>query len=470
MVRTIASTLFVLLALVPATARAQQTAATVPTEGLVGLLPNLILRDIRLPEPPTGFSHSAHFSPITTGELTNPAVGIVNGFNTLMTLQLSTFPLGSGAGGFTYSFDPALGTFKRSTSSFGPSFAERANTVGRRRFSGGMTFQHTRYDSLEGQSLDDGSIKFYLRHRECCQTATPPATGNVEVPNGTRLNPFFEGDVIEAALSVKVTTQTAAFFATYGATDRLDIGIAVPIVRVELDAQVVATVQRLATVNVPNIHTFVRGDPTATSSIIQSKGDSSGIGDVVLRGKYRLLDWTGGGGLALATDIRLPTGDADNLRGGAAQGKLYAVASRSGDRLGHHVNVGYTFSGSVGRGNSRLGDLPDEFNYAAGAEYVLHPKVTVIGDLVGRSLNDAARLDLQTKTFQFVQTNGGPTMTADFDEFEPTRGRLNLLFGTAGVKFNPVGNLLISASVLFPLTDSGLRNRMTSTFGLDYSF
>ena len=457
------------IALMPATARAQQ-ATPPPTEGLVGLLPTLILRDIRLPEPPSGFSHSAHFSPFITGDLTNPAVGIVNGFNTLMTLQLSTFPLGSGASGFSYTLDPTLGTFKRSTNSFGPSFAERATTVGRRRFSGGLTFQHTRYNRLEGQPLDNGSIKFYLRHRECCTAATPPATGTIEEPNGSRLNPFFEGDVIEAALSVDVTTETAALFATYGATDRLDIGIAVPIVRVELDARVLATIQRLATTNIPNIHTFVRGDASATTNELRSHGRSTGLGDVVLRGKYRLLDWAGGGGLAIASDVRLPTGSADDLRGGATQGKFYVVASRSGDRLGQHVNVGYTFSGSVGRGESPIADLPDEINYAAGAEYVLHPKVTLIGDIVGRSLRDTTRLTVQSKTFQFVQTTGGTVQSAQFNEFEPTRGTLNLTFGTVGAKFNPAGNMLISASVLFPLSDGGLRNRVTTTIGLDYSF
>jgi hypothetical protein len=284
------------------------------------------------------------------------------------------------------------------------------------------------------------------------------------------LNPFFEGDVIEAALSVDVSTDTAALFATYGATDRLELGLAVPIIRVELDARVLATIQRLATTNIPNIHTFVRGDPSATSSEIRSQGRSTGMGDVVLRGKYRLLDWAGGGGLAIASDVRLPTGSADDLRGGATAGKFYVIASRSGDRLGQHVNVGYTFSGSVGRGGSRLGDLPDEINYAAGAEYVLHPKVTLIGDIVGRSLRDTTRLTLQSKTFQFVQTTGGTVQSAQFDEFEPTRGTLNLMFGTAGAKFNPAGNMLISASVLFPLSDGGLRNRVTTTIGLDYSF
>jgi hypothetical protein len=44
------------------------------------------------------------------------------------------------------------------------------------------------------------------------------------------------------------------------------------------------------------------------------------------------------------------------------------------------------------------------------------------------------------------------------------------LLGTAGVKFNIAGNLLVSGSVLFPLTKAGLRSRVTTVIGLDYAF
>jgi hypothetical protein len=44
------------------------------------------------------------------------------------------------------------------------------------------------------------------------------------------------------------------------------------------------------------------------------------------------------------------------------------------------------------------------------------------------------------------------------------------VLGTGGVKFNPVGNWLISGSVLFPLTDAGIRSRVTTVVGLDYAF
>ena len=161
-----------LLGLATAPAAAQTSGG-----GLADLLPDLILRDITLPTS-TGavFTHSAHFSPLSTQELENPAVGIVRSFNTELAVQLSTFPIGSSAGGFIYSFDPALGTFRRASRSFGPAFAERALTIGRRRISAGFNYQHTTFDTFEGRNLEDGSIKFYLRHQECCAVGGTPTS------------------------------------------------------------------------------------------------------------------------------------------------------------------------------------------------------------------------------------------------------------------------------------------------------
>ena len=56
------------------------------------------------------------------------------------------------------------------------------------------------------------------------------------------------------------------------------------------------------------------------------------------------------------------------------------------------------------------------------------------------------------------------------DEFAPRPANLTLLLGTGGVKFNLAGNLLLSGSVLFPLTNAGLRSRVTTTIGVDYAF
>ena len=138
--------------------------------------------------------------------------------------------------------------------------------------------------------------------------------------------------------------------------------------------------------------------------------------------------------------------------------KVFLVESGGTDRVTQHVNVGYTFSKDSGGSvpAAQIGaapTFPDEFNYAAGVEFVVEPRVTIIGDIVGRNLRSAGRLDLVSKTFQF-QPPGNPAppiASMQFDEFEPRSGNLNLLYGTAGVKFNPKGNILFSASVLFPL-------------------
>jgi len=465
---TIAAMMLAVLA-GPRAAHAQAT-------GLAGLLPDLILREITLPAPTQpGLSHAVHFSPLQQGDVENPAVNIVENFNGLLIGQLASLPIGSSAGGFTFAFDPTLGTFRRTSPSFGPTFAERAATIGRGRVSAGFNYQHSSYSRFEGEQLDDGSITFYLRHQECCSVGgapVPPFFGVLEQPNGTRLSPFFEGDVIEAALSLHVTTDTLAFFGTYGLTDRWDVALAVPFVRVDLEASVLATIQRLATVTNPLIHSFEAGNAAATSRTFERNGTATGLGDMVLRTKFRLADFHGGG-FAVALDSRLPTGDEDNLLGGSAQTKVFAIASGGGDRVVGHVNVGYTFGGwdnspvAIGTAES----LPDEFNYVTGVEIVASPRLTILGDLVGRTLRDTGRLKVEAKRFDYQpQDPTLPPTFATFNEFATTPGNLNLLMGTVGAKFNPAGNWLISGSVLFPLTDAGLRSRWTTVIGMDYAF
>src|SRR5438128_2475238 len=208
------------LPLAPRFARAQDLP-------LAQVLPDLILREIVLQSPPApagipglgvpqGFSHEAHFSPLGSNKLNNPVVGIVQSFNTQMATQFSTFPLGSSTGGLTYVFDESVGTFKRASMSFGPLFAERALTIVLRKLSAGFNYQRTSYRSFEGQRLDNVTIKFYLRHQDCChfEDPTDPTSFTLTPLNGTdRLNPPFKGDLIQAALSLDATTQTTAAFA-----------------------------------------------------------------------------------------------------------------------------------------------------------------------------------------------------------------------------------------------------------------
>src|SRR5262249_44775743 len=129
------------------------------------------------------------------------ALAIVN----LTGSQVSSFPLGSSAGGFNWTFDPVLGVFSRASDSFGPVFAERAMTVGRRQLNVGMNYQRATFDSLQGKSLD-GEVKTVVGF-------TRPGAAVL----------------LEDSLTLKLSTDTVGLFATYGVTDRWDLGVAVPI-------------------------------------------------------------------------------------------------------------------------------------------------------------------------------------------------------------------------------------------------
>ena len=75
-------------------------------------------------------------------------------FSTALVSQLVSVPLPSPASGFTYHFDPSLGVFQRTTQSFGPILAERADTIGGGRVSFGVAFQRFTFDTVEGLDLD----------------------------------------------------------------------------------------------------------------------------------------------------------------------------------------------------------------------------------------------------------------------------------------------------------------------------
>ena len=428
------------------------------------LLLKALLSDIVL-APPTGpfASHQAHFQPVVNpGELAPGfeinQLEIPLAINSVIAAQLSSIPLGSSSGGFAYTFDPALGTFSRQSSTFGSAFAERALTAGRGRWNAGFNFQRSTYDSLEGRDLRNGDIRVYLVHQDCCGAPHEP---------GAPPSPFFEGDLIGNSLSMKITSNTFSAFLNYGLTERIDVGIVVPYVTVTMDVSVRSRIIRLATGENSTIHSFPGG---ATERTATESGRAEGIGDILLRGKYRFFE-AAGGGLAGAVDLRLPTGDADQLLGsGGAQTKVSLIGSMAAGPFSPHANVGYTFSSGHDHGPLSVApERPDEFSYAVGFDTSITERLTFSADMLGRTLRDVGRLVPVLRQFPFTRQDGTFGFSA-FEEFTRRPGDMTLAVGAAGVRFNPRGNLLISAQVLMPITKAGLRDRVTPVIGLDYSF
>src|SRR5439155_9832213 len=83
-------------------------------------------------------------------------------FNVSLASQLAAIPLPSPASGFTYSRDPGLGVLKRSTQSFGPIYTERADTIGKHKFSVGINYQRFAFHTIEG--VDLGAVPAVFTH------------------------------------------------------------------------------------------------------------------------------------------------------------------------------------------------------------------------------------------------------------------------------------------------------------------
>jgi hypothetical protein len=464
--------------LLPAAAGAQQNGIPL-AEVLPQLLGNtIVLLPTDLPDQP---NHQAHFKP-------GPSqIEVPRQFNRSLLTLLSTSPVASPSGGFTYTFDPALGTFRRTSESFGPTFAERALTIGKGRVSVGFGYQHATFDTFEGLNLRQRNrdsdevrgVSFYVQHVECCSSGG----GAASQPDGRRTSPAFEGDLVRADLALNLTTDSSVFAVTYGVHDRLDIGVVVPFLHVKMDASVVATIERLSTAAQPELHSFPDGD----SATFVAGGSASGLGDIVLRTKWRAVP-AAGGGLALAADVRVPTGDESNLLGtGGVQTRIYAVGSLTRGAFSPHVNAGYTFSTVGALPDTRL---RDEINVAAGFDWALSPRATLAVDWIGRSLQDAGRLRLADKTFTYViggtGSGGGggaggggggggrppveQTLTTTRTELQFENGNLNLSFGSVAFRFSPWRSVLVTAGLLVPLTEAGLRDRVTPIIGIDYGF
>jgi len=280
---------------------------------------------------------------------------------------------------------------------------------------------------------------------------------------------------MEAALDIKTTTDTFAFFANYGVTNRLDVGVAIPVTHVNLDTTVHATILRLASGATSLVHTFETGQDVIARDFASS-GSATGVGDIIVRTKYSLYR-SGANAVAAALDLRLPSGDADNLLGlGTTQGRFYVIASTEHGMFSPHVNFGYTASGSgdkVGAYGVPIEGVSDEINYAGGVEVIPSPKLTVIGDIIGRTLRGAGTVAPQTITLQYAAnatSSTNPITGQPYSELAFTPGNLNLVLGSAGVKYNPAGNVLLTGNVLFPLTSGGLKANVSYVVGVDIAF
>ena len=391
---------------------------------------------------PDGSTHSAHFNSAFQSNFTQ--------FNIALASQLTSLPLPSPASGFTYRFDPATGTFVRSTQSFGPILSDRAETIGRGRFAFNYNFQYFSFDRLEG--LDLARVPSIFTHDD------------FELGGG-------RADIVSTRNTIDASVGQWTGALTYGLTDRVDLSLAVPVVRTRLNVISAATIVRVGTGEAHEIHFF--RDPDAPGGIgdertFQAGGSASGIGDIIVRVKGSVLRQSARG-LALGVDMRMPTGDERNLLGSGAFGfKPFLAYSSTLGRISPHVNVGYQWNGSsILAGDPAEGveaDLPDQVLYAFGADVGVTEKFSLTADWLGRWAIDSPRVRL--RPFEAA----GPATQVTLDDIAIERESFWASSAAVGFKANLHGRLLIDFNLRFTVGTNGLSDRVTPLIGFEYGF
>jgi hypothetical protein len=327
-------------------------------------------------------------------------------------LELATLPIGSSSPGFVYRLNPDLGTQERATQTFGPFFAERSLTAGRRQVSFGFAIRHATFTHLDDADLRDGRF----------------------VVSGNRFRDESQPFDVEA-LTLDLSARTMTGLINVGVTDRLDVGAAVPVVSISLEGS--------------RVNTY-RGQV-----LLQARADAraTGLGDVAVRVKYRLLDRPGEGGIAAVGEVLLPTGDPDNLLGtGDASLRALAVGSFERGTVGVDGNLGVV-----------LGGASRELQYRGAASMALAHTVTAVAELLGRRVDDFGRVvAAEAPHPSFINVNTIRLIA------EP--GALHTAAVLGGIKWNPGGTWLFSASVSRNLGDRGLRPGVVAQAGLDYAW
>jgi hypothetical protein len=427
---------------VPSNARAQdpynlaapvQNLATLFT-GLFGPKGLIVDSEATLPGEQ---SHSAHFNSDFQFDFSQ--------FSTALVGQLVTIPLPSPASGFTYEFDPSLGVFQRTTQSFGPILAQRAETVGARRVAFGYASQRFTFDSAEG--LDLNRVPAVFTH------------DNAQLLGGRE-------DVVTTVNSIKATVGQFTTFVTLGVTDRFDVSLAVPIVSAELKVVSDATIQRLGTTN-PLTHFFRQSNgDIGNERLFTAAASASGLGDLTVRFKGTVKR-KNSAAVAAGLDFRLPTGDEMNLLGtGTAGLEPFLIFSGAYQKVAPHANLSYQWNGSsVLAGNPATGesaDFPDQVGYAVGTEISVSTRLTLAIDILGRYVINGERLRQE----DFHALDGKSV----FPNIVFSRDSFQTLSGALGFKVNVFSRLLIDANLLFALDNNGIRDKLTPLVGFEYTF
>lgn len=394
--------------------------------------------------PSTIQVHGSHFVPSAAG-----ANGSIISFITAaIGGSVAEFPFSSASGGSTFRFEG--GAPVRTSVSSGPIFGERAQTLGRGRALAGVSYNRFSYRALRGVDLNDIALVF--THANTDSPACDSVVGSDCAPMGV---PQLENDIMLFRLSLGIDVELFSFVLSYGLSDRIDIGVALPIVSTSLRGTSVAEIVPFGG---PTAAHFFAGTPDnpALSASRSVAGSASGLGDVAVRLKASLRS-TDRTSLAVLGEVRFPTGSEEDLLGsGRYSGRLLAVLSARHGSFSPHANLGYLYRGG--------GVRSDAVVATAGFDHLMAPWATLAVDLVSQLQVGDSKLTVPgtvyiARPFQrAIQTSTIPDRRDD------------IVDGAFGFKFTTSAATTIVVNTLWPLTTGGLRPKVLWTIGAEYNF
>jgi hypothetical protein len=389
--------------------------------------------------------HGDHFIPSAVGGNATVISFLTNAIGS----NVANLPVSASSGGETFRFEGA--TPVRTSISPGPIYAERAQTLGSGRLYLSLARTGLHYETLRGVPLDEVPLRF--------------THSNVDFPGCDAIFngdcsvygvPEFENEVIDFTLGLGVSVDVTAFAFTYGISNRIDIGVVLPLVKTSLRGTSTATLIPFGD-NDPPPHFFAgtEDNPILTASRFV-EGSSSGLGDVSARVKVNLRD-AQPVSLAVLAEGRFPTGSEEDLRGSGAVALrgLGILSARLGD-FSPHANIGYQYRGR---------DLdPDVFLLTAGFDQLLSSWATLAADLI---------TEFPVGTTD-IPVPGDVLLEAPFRRTVRTSTipdrRDDIINASLGLKFTFPRAITIVTNGAFPLNRGGMRPDVLWTLGAEYTF
>jgi len=447
--------------------------------------------------------------------LTNPSnfkaipsiVGLSSALSASIGTALSVIPVASPSSSVITITDPETGAQLPASSTLGPIFAERGETIGKHKVYVGFSTQSFHFTSLNGQPLRQpltmlgiGGQLSTILNSAGQPVATYPSTYNL-------------------ATDVRLSQNVA--FITYGVTSRFDVSVALQVAHAAIQSQtsngqiyVGDGFNNTKQGNCWCVDTFTAGvAPGATgvpgsglilSDINSSKYGTTGFGDMLLRFKGTVVQRPNLA-IAVGADLRLPTGDAQNFLGiGTTAVKPFLAASFYSKALGHGIvlspelNVGWQFAGKsilggqiaatsqTVNGVTEFGPpftttknyLPDVFSWAAGTELALGPRNTFVADILGNQIGwihgiaNTYTQSVPNVPVAQITPGAAPVLVTATGLVSAGRVSYGQYSGAFGYKSRIYHDLVGTFNVLVRFDNNGLGlvDRSVLLFGIGYTF